>query len=289
MLDLLLVAAALVGGPVSAKVAVSPHPADTIVDVRRGDRVILENLDGEISVRTWDRDRLEIRGEDHGSSLIVRRSGSTLRIVRDDRKGRRRSVEATIRLPAWVDVEVTGVTLDVTIGGLDGRVEVGNVSGDIWIEDVGGSVDVRTIEGEIDVLRARGGVTASSQSDHVSLRDVAGPVSVHSGSGDIQMVDIRSGSVRAETQDGDIEFSGSIASGGEYEFFVHDGDAVIAIPSSSGAHLSVSTFDGEFESEFPVLIERFTGGREFDFTVGNGDARIQIQVFDGEIRLLQRR
>jgi hypothetical protein len=51
----------------------------------------------------------------------------------------------------------------------------------------------------------------------------------------------------------------------------------------------VSTFDGDFESEFPVLIERFTGGREFDFTLGDASARIEIQVFDGEIRLLERR
>ena len=96
-------------------------------------------------------------------------------------------------------------------------------------------------------------------------------------------------SVRAETQDGNILFSGTIADTGDYGFFVHDGDATIAIPSSSSAQVSVSTFDGEFESEFPVVIERFTGGREFDFQVGTGAARIQIQVFDGEIRLVQRR
>jgi hypothetical protein len=51
----------------------------------------------------------------------------------------------------------------------------------------------------------------------------------------------------------------------------------------------VSTFDGDFESEFPVLIERFTGGREFDFTIGEPLARIEIQVFDGEIRLIRGR
>jgi hypothetical protein len=52
--------------------------------------------------------------------------------------------------------------------------------------------------------------------------------------------------------------------------------------------VSVSTFDGEFESEFPVVVQRFTGGREFEFILGEGAARLQIQVFDGEIRLLQR-
>lgn len=281
MLDALLLAVTLVGGALPA--------ADTVVALRRGDRVVFENLVGEIVVQAWGRDELEIWRGDDEAELMVLRSGSTVRIVRDDAKGRRRSVEALIRVPAWVDIEIGGPSLEVFVEGVQGRLSVRNVRGDILIRDAGGMVDLRTIEGEIEVRGAAAGVTASSQSDDVTLYNVSGPVSVHSGSGDIELVDIRSEAVRAETQDGDIVFSGTVARGGDYGFYVHDGDAIIAIPSGSNARVSVSTFDGEFESEFLVTIERFTGGREFDFVLGEGGARIQIQVFDGEIRLLQRR
>lgn len=264
---------------------------DTIVELRRGDRVVLENLVGKISVGTWTRDELELREDENVGGLTVRRSGSTVHIERADRKERRRrgAVEAAIRVPAWVDLDASGRSLDLWIAGLEGRISVSNVSGDVWIQDAGGPVDVRTVEGEIDVSRARAGVSASSQSDEVRLRDVSGPVSVHSGSGDVLLMDIVSESVQAETQDGDIEFSGTLSDRGEYGFFVHDGDAVIAIPEGSNARVSVSTFDGDFEAEFPVVIDHFTGGREFDFSIGAGGARVQIQVFDGEIRLLRRR
>ncbi len=264
-------------------------PTDTLVDLRAGDRIVLENLSGEISITTWNRDQVEVRGRDNDLPILVQRSGSTVTISRDARKGRRRSIEGSIRLPAWVDLQAGGRSLDLWIDGVDGRIDVSNVSGDVWIENAGGAVSVRTVEGEISVRGARAGVTASSQSDDVTLRDIVGPVTVHSGSGDIELMNIRASSVRAETQDGDIDFSGTIDEGGDYAFFVHDGDATIAIPSTTSARVAVSTFDGEFESEFPVRIERFTGGREFDFTIGEGAARIQIQVFDGEIRLLQRR
>jgi DUF4097 and DUF4098 domain-containing protein YvlB len=264
-------------------------PSDTIVTLERGDRVVLQNISGEISVRGWERDELEVRGEDEDTPLVVHRSGSTVRITRDDRKGRRRSVEAAVRLPAWADVEIGGNSLELSAIGIDGRLEVNSVKGDVWIENAGGPVRVRTVEGEIDVIGARAGVDASSQSDEVRLRDVQGQINVHSGSGDLLLVDVRSESVRAETQDGDITFSGTIRDNGDYRFFVHDGDASIAIPPDANARVAVSTFDGDFESEFPVVIERFTGGREFDFTIGNASARIEIQVFDGEIRLLERR
>lgn len=278
----LLLALALVGpGPELAQ--------DTLVALRRSDTVVLEGLSGEVSVETWARDELELRSQGDASALQVTRSGSSVRIERDGRKGRRGSVEAAIRVPAWVAVEVSGRSLDLWVDGVDGPIDVRVVDGDVWIRNAGGPVDVRTVEGEIDVTDARGGVNLSSQSDEVRVRDVRGAVVVHSGSGDLQLSDVFSSDVRAETQDGDIHFSGPIEDGGDYGFFVHDGDAIIAIPAESNARVSVSTFDGEFESEFPVLIERFTGGREFEFQVGEPRARIEIQVFDGEIRLLHRR
>jgi hypothetical protein len=269
--------------------AVMPTPAvDTIVELRRGDRVVLENLRGEIAVDTWSRDALEVRGEISEPGLVVRRTGAIVRVGHDERKGRRGTVEAVLRVPAWVDLEAGGPSLELRVDGVAGAIVVRNVRGDVWIRDASGPVEVRSVEGEIDVQGASAGVSASSQSEDVRLSDVRGTVTAHSGSGDLTLLDIRSASVRAETQDGDIEFSGTIDDSGDYRFFVHDGDAVIAIPPESNARVSVSTFDGEFESEFPVLIERFTGGREFDFTVNEARARIEIQVFDGEIRLLRR-
>lgn len=279
VLPLLGILAAPVGAPT----------ADTLLELRRGDRIVLENLEGDISVGTWERDMLEVRGLDDEVGLVVRRSGSTVRITHDDRKGPRRSTEAFVRVPAWIDLEARGSSLDLRVDGIGGHIVVSTVRGDVEVRGAAGPVEVRTVQGGIDISAAYGGVNASSQSDDVRLRDVAGAVTAHSGSGDLHLIDVRSASVRAETQDGDITFSGTVEDGGDYRFFVHDGDAVISVPSASNARVSVSTFDGDFESEFPVLIERFTGGREFDFTIGEPLARIEIQVFDGEIRLLRGR
>ena len=274
---------------VAASVTVTPPPMDTIVPMRRGDRIVIENLSGDIVVEGWTRDQLEIVTEDREARMRVARRGAVLEIGPDEGRRRRRSVDARIRIPVWADLEVGGLSLDISIRGVDGVLDIGTVSGDIVIRDAGGRVEVRSIDGEVRVENARGGVRASSQSDDVTLVGVSGPVEVHSGSGDLRLDDISSASVRAETQDGDILYEGTIEDGGSYGFFVHDGDAVIAVPETMDARVSVSTFDGEFESEFPVVVQRFTGGREFEFVLGAGRARVEIEVFDGEIRLLRRR
>jgi hypothetical protein len=262
--------------------------ADTVVDVRRGDRVVIEQVTGEIAITAWDRDALELRTEPGGSGVVIRRSGTDLHLESEDRP-RRRSVAATLRVPRWIDLEVGSRALDISVAGLAGATTIGSVSGDVRIEDVDGPVEVRTMRGEIVVVDARGPVRVSSQSDDVTLRRISGPVEAHSGDGDVLLEDIRAETVRVEAQDGDVTFSGTITPGGDYGFFVHDGDAAIAIPETTDARVSVSTFDGEFRSEFTVQVDRFTSGREFEFTLGSGEARMRIEVFDGEIRLLRRR
>lgn len=260
---------------------------DTVLAVNRGDRVVLEGVSGVIAISAWDRDEIELRGSTGNTPLVVRRTGATLQIEPEGAR-RRRSLDATIRVPPWVDLEIGGSALDLSVTGVEGAVRVANVSGDVQIRDSGGALDVRSIRGEVVVVDARGAVRASSQADDVTLRRVVGSVEVHSGNGDIILDQIESMAVRAEAQDGDIVFTGSIANGGEYSFYLHDGDVLLEIPADVSARVSVSTFDGEFSSDFPVQVESFSAGRQFDFVLGQGSALIDIEVFDGEIRLARR-
>jgi hypothetical protein len=267
---------------------VSPQSADTTLAVSRGDRLVIDGLGGSVTIVAWDRDVLEVRSETTGAVPVeVRRVGATVQLGAEGVR-RRRTVAAAVRVPAWIDMDIRGTALDVDVRGADGAIQVSNVDGDVTIQDAGGPVDVRSVRGAIAVTDARAGARASSQVDDVTLRRIVGPVEAHSGDGNIILEAIASRAVRAETLDGDVTFSGTIEAGGEYGFYLHDGDAVIEVQRAVGAQVSVSTFDGEFTSDFPVRVERFSAGREFDFVLGDGSARIEIEVFDGEIRLLQR-
>jgi hypothetical protein len=249
---------------------------------------VIEQLVGEIEISTWDRDAVEVRTVGDGVGVAIRRSGTDLNLVNADGRARRRSTEASVRVPRWIDLEIGSRSLDVSVTGVAGAIRVGNLSGEVRIRDVDGPVDVRSVRGEIFITDARAAVRASSQSDDVTLVRITGPVEAHSGDGDVVLQDIRAATVRVEALDGDVTFSGTIEPGGDYGFFVHDGDATIAIPAPTSARVSVSTFDGDFQSDFTVRVERFTSGREFEFALGGGEARIRIEVFDGEIRLLRR-
>lgn len=263
---------------------------DTIVELRHGDTVVFSEVSGEIVVETWDRSELSVVGEGGDPrDLIVVRQGARVSVQPGDRKGRSAEVEVVVRIPAWAALDIRGRRLDVTVSGTTADVRVRNVTGDIRVADTAGKLELTSADGVIDVLNARGAVTATSRGDDVTLIGVRGTVDVRSGSGNVVLEDVESSSVRAETLDGDLSFSGSLARGGTYAFSVHDGDATIAIPDSPGVLVRVATFDGEFTSDFPVVLQGYGGSGQFEFTIGDGSARMEIKVFDGEMRLLRRR
>ena len=45
---------------VTGLLAIAPPPTDTIVSVRRGDMIVIENFSGDLDVRTWDRSEVSI-------------------------------------------------------------------------------------------------------------------------------------------------------------------------------------------------------------------------------------
>jgi hypothetical protein len=270
-------------------VAAGSAVADTTLEVRRGDRVVVQRVSGELRVVAWNRDVMEIRGRDRAAQAVtVSRSGNRLVVRTEDRKGRGYEVDAVLRIPGGADLEIQGESVDVWIEGTQGSVQVRNVSGDIRTERTTGTVSLFSVEGRISVSRAQGAVTAKSHGDDIRMVDVVGAVDAETGSGDLHLAGVETSALRAKTLDGDVFFSGPLAPGGTYSVWVHQGDADLELPADVGAHVSVATFDGEFTSDFPVLIQRYTGGGVFDFVLGDGSARLEVHVFDGEIGFRRR-
>ncbi len=278
MLELLLVAA----------VALASH-ADTTVSIERGQRVAIQNFTGRLIVRTWDRPevRFEAEGRDE-ANVNVARSARELSFSAD-RRWRYRSVTTVVRMPAWANLRVRGVELHVEVEGLTGGLSVRTVEGDIRIRRVSGGVVAQTVEGVLEVEDVEGSLQLFSLDDDVWVSGVRGDVSVEAGDGDIHLSGIDARNVQASTVDGEVEFEGVIRPDGRYELTTHDGDITLVVGEGVSATFSVSTFDGDFTTEFPVLLSGLNSSRELRFTLGGGEATIIMRAFDGEVRLVRSR
>jgi DUF4097 and DUF4098 domain-containing protein YvlB len=67
----------------------------------------------------------------------------------------------------------------------------------------------------------------------------------------------------------------------------------LALPANTDATLTVETFSGEIESDFPIRLEpgfehQMSHPRRFEFTLGKGGGRIAAETFSGDVRIVNR-
>ncbi len=271
----------------AALVAAPLQQTDTVVSVRSGARLDVENFRGEVFVQTWDRNEVRIVA-DHSSRAYVEisGSGSRVRLRGKSRRGALPTMDYELTVPRDMEIDASGTFTDIVVEGTSADVRAHTVHGDVVVRGGANLVRVASVQGNIRVDGARGRVEAESTNGNIEIDDVSGAVLAEAVNGQILLTAIRSRSVEAVTTNGDVHYDGFIENDGQYRFINHNGNIVLAVPDGVNATVSVSTFNGEFEPAFPItLTETRSGGRRFSFTLGDGSARIELESFGGKISM----
>jgi DUF4097 and DUF4098 domain-containing protein YvlB len=194
-----------------------------------------------------------------------------------------------ITVPYGVSIVARTSSGDISIHGTRGKVDVHAQSGDIDVSGVGQRLDVQTFSGDLTASDISGDAEIATLNGDVRLTDVRGDIDVSSVSGDLDLRGVTAKVVRAKTTSGDVTYDGLVDPAGRYELTSHSGDLQLHIPRTASAQLSVSTWNGEIDSEFPITLEPGEHGigsataKHFTFAIGGGAARISADTFSGDI------
>jgi DUF4097 and DUF4098 domain-containing protein YvlB len=275
------------GGPES-----SPK-SEKMVDVAKGTRLVLSNQAGEVVVRSWDQDRVRIQAT-HGAREVIsaETTDNTLRIRTQRASGSRGPgglVDYQITVPRWMPVNLTGTYLDATIEGTTAEVTVETVHGNARVTGGNGNVSLRSVEGVITVDKASGRVQATTVNEGIRLTNVSGEITAETTNGDIFIDNAQTSNLEAYTVNGEVTFNGTIRDNGVYRLGTHNGDIRVGLGGANNATVFVRTFQGDFTADFPVQLPEGqnprSGSKRFNFTLGSGSARIELQSFGGDIVL----
>jgi DUF4097 and DUF4098 domain-containing protein YvlB len=264
--------------------AAPPQQLDTTLTVRAGSRLAVENMTGTVVVRSWDRDEMRIRASNN-RQVEIDADRSEVNIETSSRYGMPESVDFEITVPRRFDVEVEGINLTAEVHDVTGDVDVETVNGNITLSGLDGRVHVETVQGQLTVNGARGRLDAESANGGITIDDFDGEITADAINGPLTLRRIRSASVEAETVNGPIEYDGQIRDDGRYRFASHAGSVTLFVPENTNAAVTVETFRGEVEADFPIQVRGVGRREEMSFTLGNGSARIEIESFGGRVHL----
>jgi DUF4097 and DUF4098 domain-containing protein YvlB len=253
---------------------------------RRGTLVIVAGT-GEVDVSAWDRPQIRIRARAERS--MVRMDATATRVSLDISRPRGGDARFEVTVPVGVRVSARSTSGDVVIAGTKAPVEARTQSGDLSVTDVGEIVDLNTYSGDVTARDITGNVEITTLSGEVMLSDVKGDVDATSVSGDIELRGVVARYIRAKRTSGDVRFDGPVDNSGRYELGSHSGSVYLTIPQASGALLTIATYSGSIESDFPITLKPGEHGigssKRFTFEIGKGDARVSAESFSGDITI----
>ncbi|MGH9347692.1 MAG: DUF4097 family beta strand repeat-containing protein [Vicinamibacterales bacterium] len=269
----------------------------------KGMRLSVNNFAGSIAVRTWDRDVVRVEAEHSSRNRIdIRPTEAVLRVGASSERGPSRSVDFMITAPHWMPVTLNGTYVDIDLEGIQGEVAAETVGGDVRLRGGSGIVKLKSVEGIIEVEGSKGRILLNTVNEGVFVKDAAGEITAETVNGDVVLERIDSSTVDVATVNGDVTYDGSIRDGGTYRFVTHNGDVELRVPDQINASVFVRTYRGDFDSHFQVQVPQQTSSpeddrdrrrrdrrnRRFNFTLGSGAARVELESFGGDISLLKR-
>jgi DUF4097 and DUF4098 domain-containing protein YvlB len=263
--------------------------ADTTFQVQPGARLSVDMMSGSVTVRTWDRASMRVVTSGSGAGrLNVIRRGDNIRLE-SQRSGfhpPNQNVRYEVMVPRSFSVSLDGIRMDASVDGVHGDVSISNVEGAISIAAVTGSVEVESVNGAVTVSSVHGSVSVETVNQAVRLSGVRGDVSAETVNGGIHMQGIDSRQVTASTVAGIVEYSGAIVDGGRYALATHNGRITLAVPEGANATMIITTRNGQVDAAFPVRVSG-TSGSTVTTRFGNGSARVELESFNGTVRLIR--
>jgi Putative adhesin len=261
---------------------------DTTLNVGRGQRLDVNAFGGDITVRAWNRNAVRVEASTSGRDRVeVSSSASAVAIRTQGRHGPASEIELRISAPPWMALTLSGVNTSMKVEGSRAPVTVETVEGEVDVSGGEGLISLRSVQGSITLRGAKGRINVNSVNEDVEVTNSSGDVVAQTVNGEIALQVVDATSVDASTVNGDIWYSGPIRAGGRYALSTHNGDLSLTVAEGTSASVAVSTFSGEFESEFPVPLRGTRKGKGFNFTLGSGSAQVTLESFQGTIELVR--
>jgi DUF4097 and DUF4098 domain-containing protein YvlB len=258
---------------------------DTTVNVGRGQRLQVNAYGGEVTVRAWNRDAVRVEASASDRDRVEISTSATAVSVRTH--GRPSGLELRISAPPWIALSLAGVHTSVKVEGVLAPISAETVEGAVEVTGGNGLISLRSVQGSVTLRGAKGRISVNSVNEDVSVANSSGEIVAGTVNGEIDLRIIDAATVDASTINGDIAYSGSIRNGGRYGFTTHNGDITMTVAQGTNASVAVSTFNGDFESEFEVPLRGTQKGKGFRFTLGSGSAQVTLESFQGTIELVR--
>jgi len=237
------------------------------ISVGKSPRIIVDVVDGDLSVVGWDGDLL-IRGDD--DEFRVDEKGEEIFLSCNG--------DMSLRVPKDTSLQLKKAGGDIAIRGVQGAIQLAEIDGDLSIRDAG-SVSLDMVHSDFSIRGSKGDLFVKNAEGDASIRGVEGNINLEIVADDLALRGVR-GNVKANVG-GDVIVYLTPKADENYSISAGD-DILLVLPSKSNVTLSMQ--GDEIAVDLPDVDEADTDETERSIVLGDGSAAISLNA-GGDIRV----
>jgi DUF4097 and DUF4098 domain-containing protein YvlB len=253
--------------------------------------VLIENISGSVVIVGWDRNEIKVTGTLSGDiedlEFETGKKKSRIKVVYPkNKKNIKGEADLVINVPAACRLEVECISAYIEISEVTGLVDASSISGDVTVTGDCQSVEAESISGDVHIIGDTPRIEIGSISGKVKASGSRSEVDAQTVSGSIDLAFDTFLSLNVESVAGSAAVKGDLDGSGTFSMDLHSGDLTLMVPGNISADFEVETFSGEIDNAFGQKsrkTSKYAPGRELEFTVGGGDARVRINTFSGDV------
>ena len=265
---------------------------------------------GELIVRGWNRDEVEVSGElgedafrveltrDEGQVLI-----NVIPVPEDSEPEYGGETDIFVSMPRQSSLTFSTTDAEAVIRGIYGSQSLHTISGDIEMEIWSGPITAESASGDLLVSNRTGfGVPGEvsnsdlSEPDEVVLTTLSGEIEARGPfsqltastvSGDIELDVANVSMLQLESSNGDIEVQATLSAGAEVNAETINGDVELDIGEEGNLTLDLGSFSGRIENCFGYedLPSSSGSGRELRIDGPDNSPSIRARTLNGDIEI----
>jgi len=290
---------------------------DRTVDVSSSEQIKIENQDGNIEIKAWDKRAFSIKGELDDRALgyeLEQKSGQThfrVNMPKSGKYSKPHGSNLVMYVPLQSLIRFNGVNVNVVIsevqGGsrietINGNIKANDLAGDIRLETVNGNIDgqklngdirYRTVNGNIDDVNSQGELRFDSVNGEIKTQSQARSLKAENVNGEMDLALQQVERVSINTVNGDIVLEvHELMPRARIAIETVSGSASLTLPSDISAKIDVDAHaGGRIKNAFnEVTVKKAKYGPSSSLTIeqAGGDSKIELDTISGHLTLKKR-
>jgi len=269
----LFLGAALFGAATLPAHAATVHKVVSgVYPLAAGGTLDLSNVNGSITIETWNRAEVEVRADKIVKSPSEDEANKTLdqlKVIVDAKPSR-------VRVEARFPHSHNGLFSWLSGRGAEAKVEFKvriPREADLRIDNVNGGITLQGGKGDLRLTTVNGGVHATDTDGTLKLESTNGSLEAHGTRGTLE----------ASTVNGRIE-ADLVDLGGKTSLESTNGGITLRLPASARANLSASTTNGGVNCDFDVAGTKKRN--RIEGTLNGGGPEVEIDTVNGSVSIV---